>query len=204
MTLLEVCAQILGIVGMVLAILSFQQKTQKKILTFQVSSNALFIINYLLLGALTGGFLHLCSLIRGVVFSFRNKHSWAASILWIFIFSSLYLISYMLVFVVFNVEFNLYNATIEMLPVIGSVMATIGFRMKNANMVRFMYLFAAPPWVVYSVLNFNIGGSLSEFLNMVSIIIGIIRLDRKKKIHSFENAQIVKPTETTQTTNTNN
>ena len=67
------------------------------------------------------------------------------------------------------------------MPVAGTTIQHFGFSMKDASKVRLMYLFSAPLWVAYAAIRMSIGGILVDSINIVSIIVGIIRLDLKKK-----------------------
>ena len=60
------------------------------------------------------------------------------------------------------------------------VISTISFRTKNAATVRKLSLFNSPLWLVYDALEKSIGGTLCEVMCLISIVVGIIRLDLKK------------------------
>ena len=53
--------------------------------------------------------------------------------------------------------------------------------MKKAAHTRLTGLINSPTWLIYNILNRSIGGSLTEAISLVSIIVGIIRLDLRKK-----------------------
>ena len=69
----ELIAQILGIAGMTMNILSFLQKSQKRIIVIQFFGAALFFLNYLLLGSTTGAMLNLSAVLRAIVYSNKEK-----------------------------------------------------------------------------------------------------------------------------------
>ena len=174
--------QAIGIVAMIFPALSFQQKTQKRILLFQLIGNSLFFVQYLLLNSYVGAFLNLIAIIRALVYSQMGKRKWADSILWLYLFLLLTVATYVLTFTVFGTERTTFNYIVELMPVIGISIQHFGFRMKEASKVRLMYLFSAPLWVAYASIRMSIGGILVDSINIVSIIIGMIRLDRKKEV----------------------
>ena len=55
MTPIEIIAQIVGIFGMLASVLSYQQKGKARILFFQLLGSALFVVNFFMLGAFSGG-----------------------------------------------------------------------------------------------------------------------------------------------------
>jgi hypothetical protein len=67
-------AQIVGIFAMTFNILSYQQKTQKGAIAFQLGGSTLFAINYLMLGAVVGGILNAVGIVRALVF--LNREFW--------------------------------------------------------------------------------------------------------------------------------
>ena len=175
----EITAQALGLVGLIMNVLSFQQKTKKRLITVQLFGGLSFSLHFLLMQAPTGCLLNLISVFRGIVFSNKEKFK-ADNILWLPLFFSLFIASYVLSFAVFDKEPTMYNVIIEVLPVIAMIISTISFRTKNAATVRKLSLVYSPLWLVYDALTKSLGGTLCEIMCLVSIIIGIIRLDIKR------------------------
>ena len=158
MPAIPIFAQILSIIAMTIALLSFQQKTQKRIVLFQFCSSFLFAVHFLLLGAITGALLNFMAAGRALIYSKRDQ-KWAASPFWILLFSIL--------------PFGIYGASFAFFG--------ISFRMKQAAQVRLFSLISSPLWLIYNIFNFSIGGILTESFSLISILIGILRLDLKKE-----------------------
>ena len=173
--------QAIGIIAMIFPALSFQQKTQRRIVIFQLIGTAFFFVHYLLLNSIVGAFLNIIAFTRAIIYSQIGKKKWAYSLFWPLLFLALSILTYVLTFTVFNTEKTPVNFIVESLPVIGLSIQHFGFRMKDAYKVRVMYLISAPLWVAYAAIKSSIGGILVDSINIVSIIIGIIRLDIKKK-----------------------
>ena len=172
-------AQIVGIFAMTFNILSYQQKTQKGAIAFQLGGSTLFAINYLMLGAVVGGILNAVGIIRALVFLNREKLK-ATHPAWLAGFITVYLLSYGLTFTVFGKEPTLFNLIIEFLPVVGMTATTISFRLSDAKSIRRFGLISSPSWLVYNIVSFSVGAIICEVLSLGSIFIGMFRHDRKK------------------------
>ncbi len=175
----ELIAQIIGIVAMTMNILSFMQKSQKRIIVMQLFGGALFAINYLLLGSFTGCLLNVAAVFRAVVYSNKEKFH-AEHKGWLCGFSAIFLLTYILTFTLFGKDPTPANFAIEVLPVVSMVIATYAFSLKNAAQVRKLGLVYCPMWLVYNCFVFSIGGILCEAFSICSILIGIWRHDRVK------------------------
>lgn len=179
MTPEEIIAQVIGIFAMACNILSYQQKTQKGVLCFQLVGGALFCINFFMLGAIIGGLLNAIAFVRAILFIYKEKlHT--DNIYWFIGFIVVFIVCYALTFTVFQKEPTFINFVIELLPVIGMVALTVGFRLKDAKSVRICGLVSSPAWLIYNIIAFSVGAIVCEAISIVSIFIGMIRLDKKK------------------------
>lgn len=176
----ELVAQILGIAGMTMNILSFMQKSQKRIITMQLFGGALFALNYLLLGSATGAMLNVVAVIRAIVYSNKEKFH-AEKKGWFYGFCASFVLIYILTFAVFGKVPTPANFAIELLPVVSMMIATYAFSLKNAAQVRKLGLVYCPMWLVYNCFVFSIGGILCEAFSIGSIFVGYLRHDRKRK-----------------------
>lgn len=176
----QILAQLVGIVAMAFNILSYQQKTRGRAIGFQLFGSALFAVNYFMLGAMVGGILNLVGTVRAVVFLNRERFR-ADRLGWLVGFTAVYLLSYGLTFTVFGKPVTAFNLIVEFLPVVGMTATTISFRLKEAADIRKFGLVSSPSWLVYNIVNFSIGAICCEVLSLGSILIGMLRLDGKKK-----------------------
>ena len=176
----EIIAQAIGIVAMAFNIMSYQQKTQKKVIICQLFGCTLFAINFLMLGAIVGALLNTVGAVRAIVFMNKEKlHS--DKLIWTIGFIFVYIVSYILTFTVFGKELTLFNCVTELLPVIGMTATTVCLRYKEAKTIRLFGLISSPSWLVYNIVNFAIGAIICEVLCLGSIVIGILRFDIPKK-----------------------
>lgn len=173
-------AQALGLIGMTMNLISFQLKEQKKLIRLQFFSSIVFTFHYMLLGATMGCILNSLGICRAFVFSNKDKE-WARKKGWLPLFITAYAIVYILTFTVLGKDATARNLLLELLPAIGMTATTIGFYLENATKVRLLSLMNAPTWLVYNAISGSIGGTLTEIFCLISVIIGILRLDIKKK-----------------------
>ena len=177
MDLTRLIAQILGLAAMAFNILSYQQKSRKGAIAFQLCGSALFAVNFWLLGAVMGCILNLISAFRAIVFlnrdRFRANHpAWLAGFLLNF------LLSYVLTFTLLGKEATAVNLMVEFLPVIGMTATTLSFRMTDAKSIRRFGLVSSPCWLVYNIAVFSLGAIICEVLSLGSILVGMRRLDQ--------------------------
>lgn len=182
---LDVIAQVLGMLGMLMNVGSFQMKDQRRLILVQLFGSVLFTVHFLLLGISEGRFLMGCALniigmARAYVYSHKERFH-ADGIWWLIGFVISYMAAYVLTFTLFGTPRTPADFIIEFLPVIGMTVTTVSFRMKEAGHVRALGMINSPAWLAYNLLRGSLGGSLSEIFCLISVIVGIVRLDCRKK-----------------------
>ncbi len=175
---IEIVAQVISILAMFFNIISYQQKSHVRIMACQMIGCVLFGTSYFMLGATIGGILNIVGILRSVIFIFKERFR-SDKPAWLVIFIGLYITSYLLVFTVFGKEWTVFAAISELLPVIAMTALTIAFRLTDARTIRVFGLIASPCWLLYNIISMSIGAIICEVLSLVSIIIGMIRLDKK-------------------------
>ena len=177
---IEIIAQVISILAMALNIVSYQNKSQRAVITFQLFGGALFAVSFGLLGEWMGMMLNVVAAGRAVVYRYRDRLH-AEHILWLCGFVSLYLLSYFANFAWFGTEPTLTNFIVEILPVIGMTASNVSFRMRSARAIRFLGLVSSPCWLAYNIVAGSIGAILCEVISLVSIAVGILRFDISRK-----------------------
>lgn len=176
---LELIAQIIGIIAMCFNVFSYQQKNAKQVFLMQMIGSALFGINYFMLGATIGGVLNIVAVLRAIIY--YNGEKVKSNHIGYFIFFTLaYIASYVLTFTVLNKPFTLYNAMVELLPVIAMIALNIGFKIGSSKAIRRFGFIASPCWLTYNIVNMAIGAIICEAISIISIFIGMLRHDVKK------------------------
>lgn len=175
----EIIAQSIGVLGMVVVVLSFQNKTHRGLVLTQLVGACLFTVNYLMIGAMLGCLINFICIFRSIVFSNKARFR-ADNPIWLIVFIGLFVASYVLTFTVFGTPPTVDNLLIEALAVIGMSASTIGYFLKDAKAVRRMGLIHSPAWLTYNCFRFTIGGVLCEAFSLISIFIAMWRYDIKK------------------------
>jgi len=173
-------AQGIGIVAMIFNILSYQRKSAKGVIAFQLFGGAFFAVSFMMLGAYSGGILNIVAAIRAILFLKKDKFK-TDRLFWLPIFFGVYLLSYAATFLLFHKEPTPFNFFIECLPVIGMVATTLAFRYQDAKIIRRFSLISSCSWLVYNIVALSIGAICCEALSIVSIFIGMLRFDIGKK-----------------------
>ena len=187
----DIFIQAVGIVAMAINSLSYQRPTQKGILRMQLISSLLFGFHFGVIGAITGSILNVIGAFRAVVYGNRDK-KWARSRWWIVLFILLYLAAYVLTFTAFGKEATPGNLVLEFLPVMGMTVSNISFLLDNERKLRGLALINSPLWMIYNGINKSIGGTVTEVISLISVIIAIIRFDilkSRKKTSEKEEKQ---------------
>ena len=71
-----IVAQVFGIIGLVIIVLSFQCKQNKYFFIMQGTGSFMFFLNFIFIGAFGGALFNLANLIRGLLFSDGKKKAW--------------------------------------------------------------------------------------------------------------------------------
>lgn len=166
-----IIGRLIGFLALAVTILCYQFNAQKKILLAQIIASSLFMANLLLLGQLSGACLNLLGIARACVFYQRGLHRWASHVGWV-VFFSLASVA---------VSLCTYQSFLDLLPAAGMVFTTIALYVTDPAKIRLFTLPSPPCWFVYHLAAGNPAGALNEIFVVTSVIIGIIRLDRKPK-----------------------
>lgn len=177
---METIAQWISIAGLICIVASYQQKKRSALILWQTAGSTLFGIHYLLLGAYTGFLLNSITVFRGIVF-YKQKPGKAGKI-WVGVFIGLCILAYILTFVLFDTEPTAVNLILELLPAIGMCVFTVSFNMTNAGRIRALGSLNSAGWLSYNIAHLSIGGIICETTCLVSIIVGVLRHDVKKKV----------------------
>jgi hypothetical protein len=65
---MNIAAQIVGLIGIICSLLSFQQKERKNVMLLQTTASGAFCVQLFMVGAITGGCLDSISFFRSLVF----------------------------------------------------------------------------------------------------------------------------------------
>lgn len=159
-------AQGIGVIALIIAILSFQQNQQKKIVTYQMISSVFFCVHFCMLGATLGGILNGIGIFRAAIFRNRDK-KWASNIIWFFLFCAFFIAAGI---------FSWAGAK-SLLPIFAMLLTTVAFWIKNPRAVRFVSAPSSPLWFIYNFIYHSYAGMLTELFVFSSILVAVFRFD---------------------------
>lgn len=160
-------AQLFGIVGLIILILSFQKNSKEKLLKYQVFSSLFFSIQYFCLNAISGCLMNAMTLVRNIIFRrFKNK------------VPIIYLIIIVILMIILSI-FS-YNGVISLLPTIGVILYSIAIWQDNLTITRITEIIGCILFIIYNIKVVAISGLITTIIEMLSAIVGIYRFDIKK------------------------
>ncbi len=166
MDIMNIIIQLIGVLGIIASIISFQCKKHSSILFFRTLNEFIFAIQYFLLGAYTGMTMNCIGCVRNIVFTKQVKTGKKTSVASI-IFSILFL--------AFGLLF--WQGPKSILIIIAKVLSTIAYGNKNTNVVRGIMFVTCTSWLIYNYCVFSIAGILCESFTLLSLFVGIIRFN---------------------------
>ena len=168
--ILQLCGQIMGIVAVVLGFISYQMKTPRGIISFQLITAMVFSVHYLLIGTVTAALLNFLAGVKCLVYYFRDKRKGKS--IWEPI---LFCIS-VVVSTVLTWE-GWYSALI----MVGLVADTIGLALNDPQKTRGVLFIKSPLCLAYNALVHSLGGVVYECVVLISAAIGLFQ-NRKRKV----------------------
>lgn len=172
MNYVEVIAQIFGIIGMILAAISFQEKKNKRFFAEQALSGLMFFLNFIMIGAYPAAFFNLTNVVRGALYSKNNKLVWKPVLI-----CSLYALCF--AFSLYMIWGEWLQIALSGLTFLSLELMTILMWKGNGKHIRYGQFFASSPsWIIHNIFIFSLGGILCETFAMLSIIISFIRFGK--------------------------
>lgn len=160
-----IIAQIIGFIATGIAIYSFQAKRRITMLTMQTVSNLLWMTHYIMLGSMSAVFANFIGTVRNVIYGLRGKYKFADSKVVPAISIIAFVISGILT----------YDTPFDILPMIGMILASIAFFIKEEKVIRYISVFIAISWLTFGFYAGSIAGIVADGSTLISIIIAIIR-----------------------------
>ena len=160
-------AQGIGMVGLIFAIISFQNNKRNLILVFLGFAQMCFIAHFALLGVWTASAMNIVGAARTFFFMLRGKKRWMDSNIVMYTFISLFFIAGILS----------WQNWLSLLPIMAMAIETIGVWQKDPKKIRFIVIIPRPMWITFNVIHSSYAGILTELFVITSLITGIIRFD---------------------------
>lgn len=160
---MEIIGQIIGIIAMAIIVLSFQEKSNKKLFFIQTIGAFLFAVSYLLIKEYTGAILNAITILRGLLFFFFVKKK---NLIVLLILEIAYVVAGVLT----------YSSWTSILPLVACVVETFFMWLNSGKIIRLARAyFVSPCWLVYNAISLAIGGIICEVFNIASVIVSFFR-----------------------------
>ena len=164
--------QAIGFLGLALGIVAFQFKKHRGIVLCKMSSELVFAIQYIFLGAWTAAILDGISVIRNLLYTnfVKRGRSTAPVIVGFVLF-------------VLATGVATFDGWLSLLPIGAKLLTTVSYGMKNERLLRFITLPSCIMWSIYNLYVGSWGGALGDMLTLGSLLIAVYKFDlRKEKV----------------------
>ena len=169
---MKIIANIVGVCAVILFVLSYQFKTKRKIILCNVASRVLYVTQYLLLFAFEGAVLDVVGILASVLAQNSEKGFVKKHIKIFIIVTNI---------VIIGSGILLYKNLFSLLPMMGVLLHTGAFWLKNEKYIRIVSFLGSPFWFVYNLFTCAYGSALGDVLTMCSIVSAIYRYYIKKR-----------------------
>ena len=165
---MKTAALITGLAAVVFFLLSYQFPKRRAIITCNVISRVLYILQYLLLFAFEGAVMDVSAIPSSVLAArkhtpFVQKYKWG-------------ILVGVNAFVVI-LGLLVWQNWLSWVPVVGVLLETNALWLSREKNIRLLSLAAAPFWLFYNVRCGAYGGALGNVLTIVSIAVAMRRHD---------------------------
>lgn len=164
-------SQILVIFAMLSLGMTYLTKNKKLIVILGIIYSALYGIQYLLLGAITGFAMNIVNIIRNIWFyinSVKKKQNNICILIILFILIIAFgIISYKDIF--------------SILPILASSIYTYSIWQDNIKLYRYLAIPMSLCWITYNIYSNSLFAIIAELILFTIEIIGIIKLKKSNK-----------------------
>lgn len=164
-------AQIIGLLAVTTFLLSYQQKERKNIIIWNVISRVLYIIQYVLLGALEGAVLDILGTASSVAAQNKDNRIIKKHLKMFIAITNL---------VILAAGLCLYKNIFSLFPIAGVILHTSAFWITKEKIIRRISFLGSPFWLVYNLSSIAYGSAIGDILTMISIGTAIYRYDVRK------------------------
>lgn len=158
-----------GVLGIISTVIIYQQKENSKMILWKLITDTLWVIHYLLLGANSVAVVTIVAILRSIIL-LCQKHKWAQSKAWLWVFLGSSLILSILA----------WKDWTSLLTTVGSLACIIAYWIGKPKITRIISIPAALMFLVNVAVNGSVWGTLCESFILASAVVGLWRLDLRK------------------------
>ncbi|MBQ3084896.1 MAG: YgjV family protein [Clostridia bacterium] len=161
--MIPILAQGIGIFAFAFNVLSYQAKKNQHLYIMQGISGTLFTVHFLLLGDYTASALNGVSILRGAALAAGRK--WSSLPIFLAI-EAAFLAAGILT----------YKGILSIAITAAQLLCTATLWSRNGKVIRIVqFCVLSPTWMVNNIFAGSIGGTVTEILAMISILISFLR-----------------------------
>lgn len=184
---LYLVGQVIGMIGIALAVVIYTQKDRNKLVIMKLVADVLNVFQQSFSGTYAGAATGAVMCLRDFVFIYRGKQKWADHIAWLFVFE---IFIFVAPFITTNETAFSFLWYINILPALGSGIATVGLYNKNVVLARLFSLIGVVLILIYMIVLENYIQIVSNAISIASLAIGLIGdFWRKKKMTEKEEVE---------------
>lgn len=163
-------AQILGAIALVVICVGYFVKQKPLFLILQIVGNIFYGGAFLILNSVSAGIITLISTIRCIYIFVAEKYNFKYTLYFLFIFIAAYIC----------VGILFWQHWFDFIPIITATLFTIGYYVKNLNLMRYILLVPNAMLVFYCIMCKTYTSALLDFIEFSVIIVAIIKFKKEK------------------------
>ena len=167
-----IIAQILGLIALILVCVGYFVKKHNTFLTIQIIANIFYAGAFLVLKNFAAGIITVVSIIRCIYLSICEKFNFKYTIH----FLPIFFVCYITLGIIF------WQSWFDIIPIITAIMFTIGFYIKNLQLMRYILIAPNALLVFYCIMSRTYTSALLDFIEILVLIFAIIKFNKQKKI----------------------
>jgi hypothetical protein len=160
-----------GVIAICCKVCEYQLRGRKTIFLLAMSSQTLWVLYFVCQGDFISAIASGISFVSVLIFSQREKHAWARSVLWLIFFLALQ--GALTVFT--------FKTWRDLFALSAGVLGVFAYYTLDLKKYRFLSLFYALSWLCNSIFKMYPIALASDAFSTISVSIGIYRYDIKKQ-----------------------
>ncbi len=179
---MEILGQIVGIIGIVVLLLGYQQKTRGRIIAVNMTARLLFILQYVLLFAFEGAVMDFAAMISTFIAGKKEMP-----------FVKKYRIPILIAVngIIVAAGLSVYENVFSLFPIAAVLFQTCGLWLTKEKNIRRVSILGGPFWFVYNFSCKAYASCVGDLMGMASLLIAMLRYDWKRNKNEQTEASAV-------------
>lgn len=165
---MNIIPHIFGAFALATWLSSVQVNKKSNILLLQLLANALYAIQYFLLGLASTAFMNVVSVLRCYIFGINAKKNKEAPF-WVLL---------LILFIIFILALIYCKTFLDLMPILATLLYTISTWKNDTKRLRYVYIICG---VLFGVYNLIVGAYVNLIGNFFEVLSGTISIFRFKK-----------------------